>query len=158
GGGPRGGARRNHRVRGARGRTCRGRPRAGALMAGALRVAGARLALAGAEVLAGVDLEVAAGATVAVLGPSGSGKSTLLRAVAGLQRLDAGDVSLDGRSLNGVPAHRRGVGLMFQDDALFPHREVGANVGFGLRMAGTPRTQARERVEELLALVGLAGF
>ena len=127
-------------------------------MAGALRVEGARVTLAGAEVLSGVDLEVAAGTTVAVLGPSGSGKSTLLRAVAGLQQLDAGDVSLDGRSLSGVPAHRRGIGLMFQDDALFPHREVAANVGFGLRMAGTPRAQARERVDELLALVGLAGF
>jgi thiamine transport system ATP-binding protein len=95
---------------------------------------------------------------MAVLGPSGSGKSTLLRAIAGLQRLDAGEVSLGGHSLDGVPAHRRGIGLMFQDDALFPHRDVAANVGFGLRMSGMPRSQAGGRVDELLALVGLPGL
>ena len=80
---------------------------------------------------------------VAVLGPSGSGKSTLLRAVAGLQRLDEGSVSLDGRPLDGVPPHRRGIGLMFQDDALFPHRDVAANVGFGLRMQGVGAASRR---------------
>ena len=80
--------------------------------------------LGGHEALAGVDLEVDRGTTVAVLGPSGSGKSTLLRAIAGLQRLDEGSVTLGGRSLAGVPPHRRGIGLMFQDDALFPHRDV----------------------------------
>ena len=93
---------------------------------------------------------------MAVLGPSGSGKSTLLRAIAGLQPLDAGDVTLDGRSLAGVPPHRRGVGLMFQDDALFPHRDVAANVAFGLGMQGLP-SQAAARVAELLGLVGLSG-
>ena len=64
---------------------------------------------------------------------------------------------LDGRSLDGVPPHRRGVGLMFQDDALFPHRDVAANVAFGLRMSGVPRAAAAARVAELLALVGLEG-
>jgi thiamine transport system ATP-binding protein len=126
-------------------------------MAGALEVRGARVALGGHDALAGVDLDVAGGTTVAVLGPSGSGKSTLLRSIAGLQRLDGGAVSLDGRPLAGVPPHRRGIGLMFQDDALFPHRDVAANVGFGLRMQRLPRAERDARVRELLALVGLEG-
>ena len=96
------------------------------------------------------------GETVAVLGPSGGGKSTLLRAIAGLQRLDAGTVTLDGRDLAGVPPHRRRIGLMFQDDALFPHRDVAANIAFGLRMQGADRRN-RARVTELLTLVGLEG-
>jgi len=118
---------------------------------------GARVVLGGHEALAGVDLDVEQGATIAVLGPSGSGKSTLLRAIAGLQRLDGGSVTLDGRPLAGVPPHRRGIGLMFQDDALFPHRDVAANVVFGLRMNGVARAPATARVSELLALVGLEG-
>ena len=122
-----------------------------------LRVDGARVVLGGHDALAGVDLEVAGGSIVALLGPSGSGKSTLLRAIAGLQRLDRGSVTLDGRSLAGVPPHRRGIGLMFQDDALFPHRDVAANVAFGLRMQGVSRTAAAARVAELLDLVGLGG-
>ena len=122
-----------------------------------LSVRGARVALGGHEALAGVDLDVERGTTVAVLGPSGSGKSTLLRAIAGLQRLDDGSVMLGGRSLAGVPPHRREIGLMFQDDALFPHRDVAANVSFGLRMQGVAPPAAAARVAELLDLVGLGG-
>ena len=126
-------------------------------MAPALQVAGARVVLGGHEALAGVDLAVEEGETVAVLGPSGGGKSTLLRAIAGLQALDAGTVTLAGRDLDGVPPHRRGIGLMFQDDALFPHRDVAANIAFGLRMQGKGRAEQGARVVELLSLVGLAG-
>ncbi|MET9913308.1 ABC transporter ATP-binding protein [Streptomyces sp. NPDC006476] len=108
-------------------------------------------------VLDAVGLEVAEHEVVCVLGPSGSGKSTLLRAVAGLQPLDAGRVLLDGRDQAGVPAHKRGVGLMFQDHQLFPQRDVGGNVAFGLRMHGAPRSEQQERVRELLDLVGLPG-
>jgi thiamine transport system ATP-binding protein len=122
-----------------------------------LTVRGARVALGGHQALAGVDLEVEHGTIVAVLGPSGSGKSTLLRAIAGLQRLDEGSVTLDRRPLAGVPPHRRGIGLVFQDDALFPHRDVAANIAFGLRMQGVDSTAAAARVAELLALVGLGG-
>ncbi|MFW6694287.1 ABC transporter ATP-binding protein [Streptomyces sp. MAR4 CNX-425] len=104
-----------------------------------------------------IRLDVAEHEIVCVLGPSGSGKSTLLRAVAGLQPVAAGRVLLGGRDLAGVPAHRRGVGLMFQDQQLFPHRDVGGNVAFGLRMHGTSRAAARERVASLLTLVGLPG-
>ena len=104
-----------------------------------------------------VDLEVAAHEIVCVLGPSGSGKSTLLRAVAGLQPLDAGRVLLDGSDQAGVPAHRRGVGLMFQDHQLFPQRDVGGNVAFGPRMHKVPRDERQRLVAELLDLVGLPG-
>jgi thiamine transport system ATP-binding protein len=104
-----------------------------------------------------VDLEIAEHEIVCVLGPSGSGKSTLLRVVAGLQEVDGGRVSLDGADQAGVPVHRRGVGLMFQDHQLFPQRDVGGNVAFGLRMHGVSRDEQARRVEELLDLVGLPG-
>ncbi|MEU0598779.1 ABC transporter ATP-binding protein [Streptomyces sp. NPDC006393] len=111
----------------------------------------------GRAALDAVDLTVAEHEIVCVLGPSGSGKSTLLRAVAGLQPLDSGRVLLDGRDRTGVPAHRREVGLMFQDHQLFPQRDVAGNVGFGLRMRGAPKSERAARVEELLELVGLPG-
>jgi thiamine transport system ATP-binding protein len=111
----------------------------------------------GRAVLDEVDLAVAEHEVVCVLGPSGSGKSTLLRAVAGLQPLDGGRVSLDGRDQAGVPAHRRELGLMFQDHQLFPQRDVAGNVAFGLRMRGMPKAGRGDRVRELLELVGLPG-
>ena len=104
----------------------------------------------------GVDLEVAAGEVVALLGASGSGKSSLLRAVAGLEDVAAGEVAWDGRSMVCVPVHKRGFGLMFQDGQLFEHRDVGSNIAYGL--TGLPRVQRSERVREMLELVGLPGF
>ena len=103
-------------------------------------------------------LHVAEGEIVALLGPSGSGKSTLLRVIAGIVRPDVGNVRLDGVDVTDVMTHRRGVGMVFQDEQLFPHRDVGGNVGFGLEMAGVDRAERRHRVDELLALVDLAGF
>jgi len=123
-----------------------------------LGVHGVSVVLGDTPALAGVDLEVGTGETVAVLGPSGCGKTTLLRVVAGLQRPDRGAVELAGRDLTDVPPHRRGIGLMFQDDALFPHRDVGGNVAFGPRIARAPRAAVERRVAELLELVGLPGF
>jgi thiamine transport system ATP-binding protein len=102
-----------------------------------------------------VSLAVDPGKVLAVLGPSGSGKSTLLRAVTGLQPLDHGCVRIDGRDQAPIAVHERGVGLMFQDQALFPHRDVGGNVAFGLRMQGLARAAIERRVGELLELVGL---
>ena len=104
----------------------------------------------------GVDLEVAAGEVVALLGASGSGKSSLLRAVAGLEDVTAGEVAWAGRSMVRVPVHKRGFGLMFQDGQLFEHRDVGSNIAYGL--TGLPRAQRGERVREMLKLVGLPGF
>jgi thiamine transport system ATP-binding protein len=113
---------------------------------------------AGVGALEGLDLTVADGEVVAVLGPSGSGKTTLLRAVAGLQALDEGSVLWDGADLAGVPPHRRGFGLVFQDFALFPHLDVGRNVEFGLRMQGLPPAERRRRAAAALDRVEMAGM
>lgn len=112
----------------------------------------------GQPVLRGIDLEIAHGQIMCLLGPSGGGKSTLLRVIAGLEAVEMGDVLYEGQSLAGVPVHRRGFGLMFQDFALFPHLNVADNVGFGLKMQGVNRDERRRRVQEALALVGLSGF
>jgi thiamine transport system ATP-binding protein len=112
--------------------------------------------LDGKPILREIDLDVRAGETVALLGPSGSGKTTLLRVVAGLQRPDRGRVLLDGADVTGVPAHRRGIGLVFQDAVLFPHRDVGRNIAFGV--PGLTRGETARRVAEMLELVGLQGF
>lgn len=115
-------------------------------------------AAGGASVTAvdGVDLDVARGRTVALLGASGCGKSSLLRAVAGLEDLAGGTIAWDGRDVVRVPVHKRGFGLMFQDGQLFPFRDVAGNVGYGL--TGMPRSERRARVEEMLELVGLPGY
>jgi len=114
-----------------------------------------------------VSLTVNAGEIVSLLGPSGCGKSTLLAIVAGLETPDvedprqgAGEVRWAGENLAGVPAHRRRFGLMFQDYALFPHRDVFDNVAFGLRMHAPrlPGGEIARQVREALALVNLAGF
>ena len=112
----------------------------------------------GRAALDDASLEVAAGETMTVLGPSGSGKTTLLRVVAGLQTPDRGRILVGGNDLAGVPPHRRGIGLVFQDHALFPHRDVAANVGFGLRMRGDQPDAIASRTAELLDVVGLSGF
>jgi thiamine transport system ATP-binding protein len=123
-----------------------------------LTVRDVSVAFDGVAVLDSVGLTVDDGEIVALLGPSGSGKSTLLRVVAGIVRPDRGSVSIDGRDLTAVPTHQRGVGMVFQDEQLFPHLDVGGNVAFGLRMASVPKAERRARVDELLALVGLDGF
>jgi thiamine transport system ATP-binding protein len=109
-------------------------------------------------VLDAVDLQVAAGEIVALLGPSGSGKSTLLRVIAGIVPADSGRVVLDGVDITHTPTHRRSIGMVFQDEQLFPHMDVAGNVGFGLRMAGVDKRVREERVAQLLELVGLAAF
>jgi thiamine transport system ATP-binding protein len=122
-----------------------------------VEVSSARVAFGATRALDGVDLAVDAGEVVAVLGPSGSGKSTLLRAIAGLQPLDTGRVAIDGAEVTGTPPHERGVGMMFQQPALFPHLDVAANVAFGLRMRGDRGADVGRRVADLLELVGLPG-
>lgn len=107
-------------------------------------------------VLSGIDLRVPAGSRTAIVGPSGSGKTTLLRVIAGFEAPDAGRVTLGGRLLadgpNAVPAHRRGIGFVPQDGALFPHLSVADNVGFGLARR-TPRRASR--IAELMDMVAL---
>jgi len=105
-----------------------------------------------------VDLRVDDGQVLAVLGPSGSGKSSLLRAVAGLEPLRAGVVRWDGADLAGVPTHKRGFALMFQDGQLFDHLTVARNVGYALRLRGVTGAAARSEVDDLLDLAGLGGY
>jgi len=123
-----------------------------------LQVQGAAVHFGSLAALDGLSLEVRNGEVVALLGPSGSGKTTLLRAVAGLQPLDEGRILWDGDDLTGVPPHRRGFGMVFQDFALFPHLDVGRNVEFGLRMQGMPPDERRRRAADALARVELAGL
>ena len=123
-----------------------------------LEVRKLNVAFGARRVLTDTTFAVAEGEVVALLGPSGSGKSTLLRIIAGLLAPDSGDVVLDGTVITGIPTHRRNIGLVFQDEQLFPHRSVAQNVEFGLRMQGLPARQRAERVAELLDLIGLAGF
>jgi len=111
-----------------------------------------------AESLCDVSFDVAAGEVIGVLGSSGSGKTTLLRAISGLQSVSTGNVVFDGVDITKSPTHLRGIGLMFQEHALFPHLDVADNVSFGLRMAKMPKPDRSERVAEVLELVGLAGF
>ena len=105
-----------------------------------------------------VSLRVPTGEIVALVGPSGCGKSTLLRAVAGLVPTAGGEISWQDRPITTTPTHQRGVGLMFQDHALFTHRSVADNIAFGLKMRGADADVKKQRVDELLNLVGLEGF
>jgi thiamine transport system ATP-binding protein len=122
-----------------------------------LRLEGIGVAYGSRLALQPTELSVAAGSIVAVLGPSGSGKSSLPRVIAGLEPSTGGRIVLEGREVTNVPAHERGIGLMFQDFALFPHRDVAGNVGFGLRMRGDDPAAVARRVAEVLELVGLPG-
>lgn len=112
----------------------------------------------GTHALQGASFDLAEGAVGAVLGPSGSGKSTLLSIIAGLEKPDRGEVRWAGEDIASVPVHERRFGLMFQNYMLFPHMNVYRNVAFGLKMAQTPEDAIRQRVAEMLDLVGLTGF
>ncbi|WP_431304781.1 ABC transporter ATP-binding protein [Sediminicoccus sp. BL-A-41-H5] len=112
--------------------------------------------LGGNRILHGVSLDVADGECVALLGPSGCGKTTTLRAIAGFTPVSAGEIRIAGRSVLGLPPHRRNLGLVFQDYALFPHMTVAQNIGYGLRMRGQDRAAIAKQVAEALALVRLS--
>ena len=109
-------------------------------------------------VLDDVSLSVPSGDVVALLGPSGSGKSTLLRVIAGLITPDSGRVLVHGVDVTERPTHLRGVGMVFQDNQLFPHLSVLENVAFGPKMTGVTRSERAERASRWLRRVGLAGF
>jgi ABC-type Fe3+/spermidine/putrescine transport system ATPase subunit len=108
--------------------------------------------------LSDVSFVVEQGEIVCLLGPSGCGKTTLLRVIGGLETPDGGRLLVDGKDVIHTPPHLRGFGLMFQEYALFPHKNVRANVAFGLRMQNLSREATAARVAEALALVGLEGF
>ena len=110
----------------------------------------------GPDVLVDATLDVGAGEVVALLGASGSGKSTLLRCVAGLHPVRKGRIAIAGHDVAGVHVERRSVGLVFQDHALFPHRDVSGNVAFGPRMQGVSPEETAARVTRALEGIGLA--
>ena len=109
-------------------------------------------------VLRGLSLAVDEGEVLALLGPSGSGKTTLLRLLAGFEEADAGSIRIGGVDVTALPPAKRGVGMVFQHYALFPHLDVGGNVAFGLHGRGLSRDESARRIAEVLALVDLAGY
>lgn len=127
-------------------------------MTNAIVVRGANKRYGDFTALDNVDFTVPAGSLTALLGPSGSGKSTLLRAIAGLDHPDTGTVILNGRDVTGVPPQRRGIGFVFQHYAAFKHLTVRDNVAFGLKIRKWRRAETDAKVDNLLEVVGLAGF
>jgi ABC-type Fe3+/spermidine/putrescine transport system ATPase subunit len=109
----------------------------------------------GVPVVRSVSFSVAPGELLVLMGPNGGGKTTLLRAIAGLERPVAGALRVDGRPILDVPPHRRGIGMLFQEPALFPHRTVWENVAYGLEVARRPRAEIDRRVDELAELLRL---
>ncbi len=108
--------------------------------------------------LAGVSLTFAEGEFFGLLGPSGSGKTTLLRAIAGFVEPDSGEIRLDGKNIGHTPVHKREIGMVFQNYALFPHMSVFENVAFGLSVRGEANAAMTKRVSEMLGLVRLGGY
>jgi sulfate transport system ATP-binding protein len=127
-------------------------------MTDAIIVRGANKHYGDFAALDNVDFEVPSGSLTALLGPSGSGKSTLLRAIAGLDQPDTGTITINGRDVTGVPPQRRGIGFVFQHYAAFKHLTVRDNVAFGLKIRKRPKSEIKEKVDNLLEVVGLAGF
>ena len=109
-------------------------------------------------VLKGVSFEIEEGKFYTLLGPSGCGKTTILRIIAGFSEASEGDVYFEGKRINDVPANQRQVNTVFQDYALFPHMNVFENVAFGLKIKKLPKNKIKEKVEEALRLVRLAGY
>lgn len=123
-----------------------------------LKAENIKVSFDGIQVLDECALEVGEGEIVVLLGPSGCGKSTLLRTVAGLENLETGKILWNEEDMTIVPPHKRGFGLMFQNHALFPHRNVEENIDFGLQILQLNRTERQERVKDLLKMVGLEEF
>ena len=105
-----------------------------------------------------VCFDIEKGELAALLGPSGSGKTTILRMIAGLESPDAGDILIDGKRVNDVPASDRGIGFVFQNYALFRYMTVQDNIAFGLNVKKVPKDKVKKRVRELISLIGLEGL
>lgn len=112
----------------------------------------------GSLILDHLHLHIDAGERVSLHGPSGCGKTTLLHAIAGLVDVESGTISVAGHDVTRTPPHRRGVGLVFQDNRLFPQFSVAENIAYGLRVRGLPRPQRRQIAADWLNRVGLNGF
>ena len=127
-------------------------------MTNAITVRGANKRYGDFVALDNIDFDVPEGSLTALLGPSGSGKSTLLRAIAGLDQPDTGTITIKGEDVTGVPPQRRGIGFVFQHYAAFKHLTVRDNVAFGLKIRKRPKAEVKDKVDNLLEIVGLAGF
>ena len=110
------------------------------------------------KILKDISLEVRSGEILALLGESGCGKSSLLKAMLGLYPLAKGKIFFQGKEIQNLPSHKRGISVVFQDLRLFPHLNVGENVGFSLELQKVPKAERKQRVEELLKLVQLEGY
>ena len=121
----------------------------------AVEMTGLRRSYGDVHALDGLDLHMAPGEMVVLLGPSGCGKTTALRILAGLERQDAGTISVGGKDLSSVPANKRDMGMVFQAYSLFPHLTVLDNVAFGLKLRGRSRSDRRQRAGDMLDMVGL---
>jgi spermidine/putrescine transport system ATP-binding protein len=125
---------------------------------GLLKLEGITKSFGHVEVLRGLDLSVDRGEFITLLGPSGCGKTTILRIIAGLETADSGRVLMEGIDVNGLSPDKRGVNMVFQNYALFPHMNVGQNVGYSLKLKGMAKPEIKQAVKEALALVRLDGF
>ena len=123
-----------------------------------ISVRGLRVAYGENEVLKGIDLAIAPGSFVALLGASGCGKTTLLRTLSGFTPASAGSITVGGRDILGEPPERRGMAMVFQSYALWSHMTVAQNMGYGLKLRRVPRDEINRRVSELLQMLGLAGY
>jgi len=121
-----------------------------------LRLKGVRKSYGSVEVIKGIDLEIDDREFVVFVGPSGCGKSTLLRMIAGLETISAGELEIDGKRINDVDPSKRGIAMVFQSYALYPHMTVRQNMGFALRFAGVPKDEIRRQVDAAAAVLGLA--
>ncbi|MBU1305788.1 MAG: ATP-binding cassette domain-containing protein, partial [Alphaproteobacteria bacterium] len=119
---------------------------------------GIRKSYGNVEVVHGVDLDIKSGEFVVFVGPSGCGKSTLLRMIAGLEPISGGDISIGGMLVNDVPSPKRGIAMVFQSYALYPHMTVAENMGFGLKMNGHPKTEIAAKVAEASRILKLDDY
>lgn len=124
----------------------------------ALTINNIRKSFGNTPVLHDVSLSIEGGEFYFILGASGCGKSTLLRIIAGLETADSGSIESHGRRIDTVPAHQRGIGMVFQQYALWPHMTVAQNIGFGLEVQGLKRNEREARIAEALSLVRMTGF
>jgi len=123
-----------------------------------ISIAGLRVAYGDHEVLKGIDLSIAPGSFIALLGASGCGKTTLLRTLAGFNQAVGGSILVNGQDVLPLAPERRGMAMVFQSYALWSHMNVTQNIGYGLKLRGVPKAEIAERVGALLAMLGLAGY
>jgi multiple sugar transport system ATP-binding protein len=125
---------------------------------GSIRLEGVRKTFGRTTVIPGVDLDIKDGTFVVFVGPSGCGKSTLLRLIAGLEDVTAGRIIIDGNDVANLPPSKRGLSMVFQSYALYPHMTVRKNIGFGLRMAGRPRDEVEQKVQAASKILNLSEY